>query len=202
MQTKAGLLAVFAHNGEIEAIEIVLETIQDAEVINMFVVHDIYKCLFAVSHREYESWRNDKETDQEMIRIERISNRFYENDILKQQFLQIKMMCAAVSHMDYSMLKFSKELFEYTHDVQTARNIIALLCKRNETRKEEYEPYLEALMDSEDPQISIFASSALWKLGKYDEADFFAYKAIYNLNGRDDFDVYKGVFGYHNLSMQ
>ena len=57
-------------------------------------------------------------------------------------------------------------------------------------------------MDSEDPQISIFASSALWKLGKYDEADFFAYKAIYNLNGRDDFDVYKGVFGYHNLSMQ
>lgn len=202
MQTKAGLLAVFAHNGEIEAIEIVLETIQDTEVINMFVVHDIYKCLFAVSHREYESWRNDKETNQEMIRIERISNRFYENDILKQQFLQIKMMCAAASHMDYSMLKFSKELFEYTHDVQTARNIIELLCKRNETRKEEYEPYLEALMDSEDPQISIFASSALWKLGKYDEADFFAYKAIYNLNGRDDFDVYKGVFGYHNLSMQ
>jgi hypothetical protein len=45
------------------------------------------------------------------------------------------------------MLKYSKELFEYTHDVQTARNIIALLYERNETRAEEYEPYLSVLKE-------------------------------------------------------
>ena len=94
-------------------------------------------------------------------------------------------MCASSADMEFSMLKYSKELFEYTHDVQTARNIIALLYKRNETRKEEYEPYLVPLTETEDPRILMAASSALWKLGKYDDADFYAYKALYNLNGKD-----------------
>ena len=202
IQTKVGLLAVLAHNGEIDAIETVLNTIPDVEIINMFAVHDVYKCLYSEAHKAYELWRHDKEIDGDMLPIERIANRFYENNVHKREFVQVKMMCAAVSHMDISMLKYSKELFEYTHDVQTARHIIALLYKRNESKKEEYEPYLEPLMDSDDPQVSIAASSALWKLGKYDDADFYAYKALYNLNGKDDVDVYKGLFGYHNLSMQ
>ena len=202
LQTKIGLIAMLAHNGEIESIETVLNTISDIEVINMFAVHDIYRCLYSETSKAYELWRHDKATGRDMLPIERIANRFYENNVHKREFLQIKMMCAAVSHMDISMLKYSTELFEYTHDVQTARNIIALLYKRNETRKEEYEPYLEPLMDSDDPQISIAASSALWKLGKYDDADFYAYKALYNLNGKDDVDVYKGLFGYHNINMQ
>lgn len=202
LQTKVGLIAMLAHNSEIEAIETVLNSIPDVEIINIFAVHDIYKCLYSEAHKVYELWRHDKKIDKDMLPIERISNRFYENNVHKREFLQIKMMCAAVSHMDISMLKFSKELFEYTHDVQTARNIIALLYKRNETRKEEYVPYLKPLMDSDDPQISIVASSALWKLGKYDYADFYAYKALYNLNGKYDIDVYKGLFGYHNINMQ
>lgn len=43
---------------------------------------------------------------------------------------------------------------------------------------------------------------ALFKLGRYEEADYYAYKAIYNLNGHDDFDVYKSLFGYCNLTIQ
>ncbi|MBQ3795192.1 MAG: hypothetical protein II842_02725 [Butyrivibrio sp.] len=202
MQTKAGLLAIFAHNGIIDSIETVLDSISDVDDINTFIVYDIYNCLFSISHKEYELWRNDKETDSNLLLIEKIANRFYESNILKQQFLQVKVMCVAALHMEYSMLKYSKELFEYTNDVQTARNIIALLYKRNETKKEEYGPYLKPLMESDDPQIAIAASSALWKLGRYDEADFYAYKALYNLNGKDDFDVYKGLFGYFNLNMQ
>ena len=202
IQKKVGLIAMFAHNAEIEAIETVLDSIPDVEIINMFAVHDVYKCLYSESHKAYESWRHDKDIVGDMLPIERISNKFYENNVHKREFLQIKIMCAAVSHMDISMLKYSKELFEYTHDVQTARNIIELLYKRNETRKEEYEPYLEPLMDSDDPQVSIAASSALWKLGKYDDADFYAYKALYNLDGKDDVDVYKGLFGYHNINIQ
>lgn len=202
IRTKVGLIAVLAHNEEIKAIETVLNSISDVETINMFVVHDIYKCLYSESHNQYELWRHDKDINGDILPIERIASRFYDSNVHKKEFLQVKMMCAAVSHMDISMLKYSKELFEYTHDVQTARNIIALLYKRNESRKEEYEPYLEPLMESDDPQISIAASSALWKLGKYDDADFYAYKAIYNLNGKDDIDVYKGLFGYHHLNMQ
>ena len=130
------------------------------------------------------------------------SNRFYEAGIYKRDFLHIKLMCASSADMEFSMLKYSKELFEYTHDVQTARNIIALLYKRNEARKEEYDPYLVPLTESEDPEILMVVSSALWKLGKYDDADFYAYKALYSLNGKDDFEVYKSLFGYYNLNLQ
>lgn len=201
-QIKIGLLATFAHNGCVDEIGGVLESLQDLQIINYFVAHDVYNCLFVISHKEYEAWRHDEEYDKDLKKVEAIANRFYEANVLRRDFLQIKLMCASVANMDFSMLKYSKELFEYTHDVQTARNIIALLYKRNETKREEYEPYLEPLMKSDDPQICVAASSALWRLGRYDDADFFAYKALYNLNGEDDFDVYKSLFGYHNLNMQ
>lgn len=94
------------------------------------------------------------------------------------------------------MLKYSKELFEYTHDAHTARNIVALLYERNETKSAEYEPYLSVLRESSEPSNSIAIASAMIKLGRMEDADYYAYRAIYELNGEDDFDVYRSLFSY------
>lgn len=202
LQVKIGLLAILAKNGELELTATLLSSIPNVDAINSFVAHDIYRGLFNAVNKDNRATRKKDYDDNELFIIERIANRFYEAEIYKRDFLQIKLMCASAANMEFSMLKYSKELFEYTHDVQTAKNIIALLYKRNETRKEEYEPYLVPLTETEDPRILMAASSALWKLGKYDDADFYAYKALYNLNGKDDFEVYKSLFGYHNLNLQ
>ena len=199
-QVKIGILAVLAHQRNLPLIEIVLDSISNLQLINRFVTHDIYKCLFELANQEYEeSRKHDQDVKAELKEVEQIAEKFIEADIQKRDFLQIKLLCASANHMVYSMLKFSKELFEYTHDVQTARNIIALLYERNETKADEYEPYLNTLMESDDPENCMSVALAMFKLGRYDEADYYAYKAIYELNGKDDFDIYKSLFGYNNL---
>ena len=44
-------------------------------------------------------------------------------------------------------------------------------------------------------------ASAMLKLGRFKDADYYAYKAIYVLNGADDYDVYKSLYGYNNLTI-
>ena len=202
LQVRIGLLAILANNGALELTDKLLSSIQTVDSINSFVAHDIYRCLFNAVNEENKTTNKNNFDNKKLLIIEKIANRFYEAGIYKRDFLQIKLMCASSADMEFSMLKYSKELFEYTHDVQTARNIIALLYKRNEARKEEYDPYLVPLTESEDPEILMVVSTALWKLGKYNDADFYAYKALYSLNGKDDFEVYKSLFGYYNLNLQ
>lgn len=201
LQSKIGLLALLAHNNNLELLESVLASISDINIVNRFVIHDIYKCLFSTANKEYEAWQREQEEKSDLRIAERIADRFINAGIQKRDFIQIKMLCASACHMVFSMLKYSKELFEYTHDVQTARNIIALLYERNETRAEEYEPYLSVLEKSDEPEICMAVASAMLKLGRFKDADYYAYKAIYVLNGTDDFAVYKSLFGYNNLTI-
>jgi hypothetical protein len=201
LQNKVGLLAVLAHNNKLDLVETVLESVQDINVINRFVTHDIYKCLFAAANKEYEAWRHDQEVKDDLRTAEKIADRFIQAGVQKRDFIQIKLLCASATHMVFSMLKYSKELFEYTHDIQTARNIVALLYERNENKAEEYEPYLAVLIESDDPGNSMAVASAMLKLGRFEDADYYAYKAVYELNGADNFDVYKSLFGYNNLTL-
>lgn len=201
LQNKVGLLAVLAHNNKLDLVEIVLDSIQDISVINRFVTHDIYKSLFTAANKEYQAWRHDREIKDDLRTAEKIADRFIESGIQKRDFIQIKLLCASATHMVFSMLKYSKELFEYTRDIQTARNIVALLYERNETRAEEYEPYLTVLIESDEPGNSMAVAYAMLKLGRADAADYYVYRAIYELNGADDFEVYKSLFGYNNLTL-
>lgn len=198
-QTKIGALAVLAQNKSLSLLEMVLDSIPDMQIINRFVAFHIYKCLFEIANNEYEAWRCGQEVLTDLKLVEQIAERFIVANIQKRDFLQIRLLCASANHMVFSMLKYSKELFEYTHDVQTARNIIALLCERNETNSDEYEPYLNVLIETDDPTNCMVVASAMLKIGRYDDADYYAYKAIYELDGKDDFDVYKRLFGYNNL---
>ena len=202
LQDKIILLTVFANNNKLQLLEAVLDSMQDVLVINRFVSHNIYRCLFNAVNKEYKIWQYDEITQLELRKIEKIADRFIEADIQKKNFLQIKLLCASANHMVFSMLKYSKELFELSQDIQSARNVVTLLYERNETKAEEYEPYLSVLEESEDPDNSMVVAWILVKLGQYEEASYYAYKAIYNLNGRDDFAIYKKLFGYQGRVLQ
>ena len=201
IKDKVGLLALLAHNNQLDLMEHVLDSIQDINIINRFVIRDIYKCLFKVANKEYEARRHNQIAENDLRTVEKIADRFIEGGILKKDYTQIKLLCASANDMVFSMLKYSKELFEYTRDISTARNIVALLCERNANKVEEYEPYLTVLMESEDPGNSMAVAYAMEKLGRMEGADYYAYKAIYDLNGTDDYDVYRSLFGYFSLTL-
>ena len=198
IQSKIGLLDLLARNRKLDLLKATIESIQDIKVIDRFVTHEIYKCLFIFANK---AWNKDWEVKTELKKVEQIAEKFIAANIQKRDFLQIKLICVSSNHMVFSMLKYSKELFEYTHDIQTAKNIVALLYERNETNADEYEPYLSMLKESNDSENSMAVAFAMLKLGHFDDADYYAYKAIYDLDGKDDFEVYKSLFVYNNLSL-
>ena len=57
------------------------------------------------------------------------------------------------------------------------------------------------LKKSDDPADSLSVASVMFKLGHETEAEFYAYKALYYLNGKDDYEIYKGYFGFHIQTM-
>ena len=44
-------------------------------------------------------------------------------------------------------------------------------------------------------------ASAMLRLGKAEEADLYAYKALYYLNNADNYEIYKNYFGYYNQNL-
>ena len=197
IHSKIGLIELLARNKKLDLLKATIESIQDINVINGFVTYEIYKCLFVFANK---AWNQDREVKTELKKVEQIAEKFIDADIQKRYFLQIKLICVSANHMVFSMLKYSKELFEYTHDIQTAKNIVALFYEQNETNAKEYEPYLSMLKESNDSGNSMAVAFAMLKLGHFDDADYYAYKAIYDLDGKDDFEIYKSLFIYINLS--
>ena len=103
--------------------------------------------------------------------------------------------------MPFSSLKYSKELFAITHDTEVARSIVTLLFERKETNPAEYAPYLEVLENSENPDHCMVVAYAMLELGREDIAEFFAYKALYFLDDKDDYSVYRNYFGFYNYNL-
>lgn len=200
--TRIGFLELFACFDEISLLSAVLDSITRLDSLAQFVVYEIYSTLFRFANREYNAQRNNAIVNDDIDLVERIADRFISEKIQLKHFLQIKVLCAGARRMTFSMLKYSKELFEFTKDAETARQIVALLFERNETDKRVYEPYLDVLMKSDLPDHAMVVASALLKLGRTKEAETYAYKAIYSLNGEDDFEIYKSYFGFYHYNLQ
>ena len=98
--------------------------------------------------------------------------------------MQIKYLCAGAKEKRFSMLKYAKELFE-----------------RNETDFNAYSPYIGVLSNSTKPDYCMAVASAMLRLGKTEEADLYAYKALYYLNDREDYEIYKSYFWYYNQNL-
>ncbi len=198
---KIELVTFLAHCREIELLEIVLNAVEDISTINSFVVGEIYNALFDVANKEYAREEKEFEVSADLEATDRIADKFLTVNISRKRFLQIKVLCSGAKKMPYSSLKYSKELFEITHDAEMARSVVALLVDRKETNTSEYDPYLEVLEKSDKPDCCLTTACAMLVLGRTDAAEFYAYKALYLLNGEDDYHVYRSYFSLCNYSL-
>ena len=202
IHSKINMIVFLSQCGEIILLESVLKTIEDVSAINSYAVGEIYRALFDTANREYanEEKRIDKPLKFEAV--ERIADAFLATGQFKKYFLQIKVLCAGAKRMPFSSLKYSKELFEITHDEEMARNIVALLFDRKIASYAEYAPYMEVLERSEKPDCCMAAATASLMLGKEDAADYHAYRALYYLNDKDDYKIYKSFFGFCSYNLR
>lgn len=200
-QQKTELLLILSHAGEIKLILIVIKSIPKIGALNRFVIKEIYDAVFAVSNREYI--RHDKTLikSDELEASEQVADIFLESAVTRKEFLQIKYLCTGAKEKRFSMLKYAKELFEITNEEGMARNIIAMLFERNETDFNAYAPYIGVLSNTTKPDYCMAVASAMLRLGKTEEADLYAYKALYYLNDTEDYEIYKSFFGYYNQNL-
>ena len=133
----------------------------------------------------------------EVILIEKIADRFIIENVAKAEFLEIKIKCLEKAQKYFSMLKYSKELFEIEPDSNVAANIVTLSLQQRIIDADYYTPYLKAIYDSDVPGHSMRAAFVLKALGRMGEADYYAYKALYYLNGKDDYEIYGEIFRYY-----
>lgn len=198
---KTKLLSILSHADELELVVAVLKNIQNIETLNHYVVKEIYDSTFAISNREFANHDKALIKSDKLESAEAISDMFLEANVSRKEFLQIKYLCAGAKEKRFSMLKYAKELFEITNEEGLARNIIAMLFERNETDFNAYAPYITVLSNSTKPDYCMAVASAMLRLGKTEEADLYAYKALYYLNGEENYEIYKNYFGYHNQNL-
>ena len=198
---KDELLTLFAHLHESELMESVLMTINDVGSLHTAVIGEIYKALFDIANEEYALQNRSIQKSRKFEATERIVDLFLNEGAAKRLFLQIKILCVSARHMPFSSLLYSKQLFEISPEIETARNVVALLFDRRETDPNQYVPYLDALEKSEKPDHCMVVASAQLLLGNEERAEFFAYKALYFLNENDDYDIYRNYFGFFNYHL-
>lgn len=198
---KTAMLTFLAHFREIEMLETVLDSMEDIAAINNFAISEICNALFDIANREYVRKSTSLSVANSLVIAERIADNFLVANVSKINFLQIKMLCSGAKRMPYSFLKYSKELFEITHDAEIAQNIVVSLYDRKETRQTEYSPYLEVLEKSNNPEHCMVVACAMLIQGKNALAEFYAYKALYLLNGEDNYQIYQSYFSFFNYNL-
>lgn len=198
---KTELLSILSHAGEIELILTVIKSIPEISALNRFIVKEIYDATFAVSDREFINHDKALIKSNKLEAADQIADIFLETSVSRKEFLQIKYLCSGAKEKRLSMLKYAKELFEITNEEGMARNIIFMLFERNETDFNAYAPYIGVLSNSTKPDYCMAVASAMLRLGKTEEADLYAYKALYYLDDIEDYEIYKSYFRHYNQNV-
>lgn len=197
LQEKTELISILVVGHALNELQLVLSYIDDMSKINRFILFNIYKYLFDVCN----DYKKILTGNNQLNSVEEIADKFLKQNILRKEFLQIKYLCARIKEKRFSMLKYAKELFDISHEEGIACNIINMLFEQNETNQNVYMPYIDILRKSEEPVHCMALALAMIRLGKIAEAELYAYKALYFLDGEDEFNIYKSYLGFysHNL---
>lgn len=201
LHNRVEFINMLAHCQQIDIMEMVLNTIENVACINHFTVSVIYKALFAIVHKGYGGKAKGITENVTLAIAERIASQFLLCGVARELFLNIKVLCAGANHLPISSLQYAKELFDLVHDLPSACIVVEGLCNRGEKRFEEYKPYLDCLKNSDEAAHSILLAHAMSTLGNHAESDFYAYKALYLANGRDDVYIYKNYFSLLNRKL-
>ena len=198
---KVGLIAYLARLHELKLLEIVLGTIDKNVSISHFAVNEIYTALFYVADKEARKREKTLGRVSVLEIADRIADRFLAENVERKLFLQIKVMCAVAQRLPISSLQNAEELFKLTRDVKTACIIVTTLYNRGEKLPAKYEPYLDVLKNSDQPDQCMLAAYAFSAMGRENMAEFYAYKALYLLNDSDNYYVYKNYFSLFNSKL-
>lgn len=194
-------LILFARSKDLDLLYKVLQLIDDFDDFNSVAIVEIYKLLFDVVNKECIKKETSFNPSNELEVVNSIAEIFIRHNIRKDKFLNIKILYTSAKHMMISVLKYSKELFDLTQDEHLARNIIGLLVDRNEKDYNKYAQYIKAIEDTEKPDYCIVLAFAMYLLERREEADNYAYKALYYLNETKDYEIFKSFINYCNYDM-
>ena len=193
---KSALLLILIRHRQLSIVLKVLKSITNLNDLDGGIVHQLYDILIEIVNRENKKEKHSFTQSSELILTEKISDVFIDAGAYTARFLHVRLGCLSSQERHFAVLKDSKRLYELTGDLGVARNIVALLYSQNEKRANEYEPYLSVLSQSEIPAHAMAVCYGSMRLGNSAMAERYAYKALYLLNGQDDYEIYKNYFSY------
>lgn len=129
---------------------------------------------------------------------EKIADILIEKDAVQTSAMLLKLEALKQQSKYIGAVQLSQELYDKTHDIALAHNMIAMILKACPDKIDTYGKYVSILEDSKDPRSMITAASAYAQMGKRSLAENSAYEALNMLNGQDDFDVYECFMTVHN----
>lgn len=195
---KIGYAGLFLQYGHANDSLKILDSLEVPTIIDDMLATEFYHNLYY--YKDLTVKRNDKiiVALDDKSSIEKIADWFISHDILVSSFLTIKINCLYDRNKWLSAIEHSKKLYELTKDEFVAVNIISLLYQLKSDDHLTYEKYATILSRSNKPRGLMASAVAYEAIGKYAEADLQSYKALYVLNGKEDYEIYDSYFGLHN----
>ena len=192
---KRGYALIFANNGEIELLYLAIESIKDLRHFSSYSFERIEQYLFFIVNQEYERWRTSRTISSIAHYAEKIAELFLVSGFNSNTLLRIKMLSFGAQGMTASMTDTARQLFAVSPDYNLAHNIIVGLLEQKKKRTSDFKLYLDYLNSSSLPIHSLVIASVMKRLGKDDDFELYLYKALFDLNGKDDFEVYEVALG-------
>ncbi len=201
---RVNFLLKYARFGLFNEMYAIITSIDNLHLLDNHFINVIYESFAKVAGNEFHKNEKAFEADDSLQWIDLIAQSFVSENVMPHKFLMIRYYCAGAWQKPYSMLNIAKQLYEYDPQTWIARNIVALLSELGERNSAAYMPYINTLKESRVPDHCVVVSFAYRRIGQRELAEYYIYKALYCLNGVNDFAVFRNCFSYliSNISQE
>ena len=173
-----------------------IDEVRNLKKIPRFAVADIYKELFIQAKSFSIGVRKNNLIESDLHKIEAIADKFIENNVELKYFYQIKVMCCQYLGKNLSAAEYAKKLYAFAPSPDLAANIVQFLHSLNNHNTSDYGPYIKELEGTTVPSHVMALAFSYLKLGDGENAESSAYRAIYYLNGREDFEIFNAYLSF------
>lgn len=173
-----------------------INEVRNFKRIPRFATADIYKELFIRAKSFSIGDRKNNLIESDLHKIEAIADKFIEHNVELKYFYQIKVMCCQYLGKNLSAAEYARKLFALAPSPDLAANIVQFLHSLNNHNTSDYQPYIKELKGSTVPSYMMALAFAYLKLGEGEAAESSAYRAIYYLNGREDFNIFNAYLSF------
>lgn len=195
IQLLTGYAYMFSHFCNLSLLSSVICEIDKLSDLVDEVVREIYNGI-CFTLQKYDKEKSNFNIPDEVETAEKLIDRFLVEKVYEENFLWLKIICQKIKKKELSILKYLKKLFIIAHDANAAADIL-LLQRKHKKYDNELNDYLQAVQQSPVAGHVMVAAITYQHLGRYNEADFFSYKALYVLNDRDDFEIFQKYLFLH-----